>query len=41
VIEEIYDIGLKVVGVKSPAAKWDGDSELMLFIALAVQRNES
>ena len=41
VVEEIYDVGAEGVGVEHPSAIRDGDAELMLFVALAVQRNES
>jgi len=41
VIEEIYHVSLEVIGIECPAAKWNGDPKLMLFITLAVQGNES
>ena len=40
-IEEIHDVGAEVIGVENPAVIGDGDSELVFFIALAVERNES
>ena len=41
VVEEIHDVGAEVVGVEHPSAIGDGDAELMFFIALAVERDES
>ena len=41
VVEKIVDIGFEVVGVEHPSAVRDGDAELMFFVALAVERNES
>ena len=41
VVEEIHDVGAEVIGVEDPSAKGDGHAELMLFVALAVERNES
>src|ERR1035441_4112768 len=41
VVEEIISAGAEGVGVERPSAKRDGDAELMLFVALAMERNES
>ena len=41
VIEEIGSVGAEVVGVEDPPAKWDGDSELMFFVSLAVEFDKS
>ena len=41
VIEVIHHVGLEVVGIERPSTKGDGNSKLMLFIPLAVQRYES
>jgi hypothetical protein len=38
VLEEIMGMGAEGVGVEPPSAEGDGDAELMLFVALAVQR---
>ena len=40
VVEEIPGAGAEGVGVERPSAKGDGDTELMLFVALAIERNE-
>ena len=37
VVEEIGDVGFESVGVENPSAIGDGHSELMFFVALAVQ----
>ena len=41
VVEEIYDVGAEVVSVENPAMEGDGYAELMFFIALAVELDES
>src|ERR1035437_10997628 len=41
VVEEVMRAGAEGVGVERPSAKRDGDAELMLFVALAMERNES
>ncbi len=41
VIEKIAGVGLEVIGVKNPSPKRDGDAELMLFVAFAVERGKS
>ena len=38
VVEKIGDIGFEGIGVEDPSAVRDGDAELMLFVALAVER---
>jgi len=38
VVEKIGDIGFESVGVENPSAVGDGDSELMFFVALTVER---
>ena len=40
-VEEIRDVGAEVVGVEHPAMEGNGDSELMFFIALSVEWDES
>ena len=40
VVEEVVDAGLEGVGVEEPAAEGNLDAELMLFVALAVERGE-
>ena len=40
VVEEIIRAGLKCVGIQRPAAEGNRDAELVLFVALAVQRHE-
>ena len=39
--KKVDGVGAEVVGVEHPSAEGDGDAELMFFIALAVERNES
>jgi len=39
-IEEITSVGFEVVDVNRPTAVWNVYSELMLFVALAVKRDE-
>ena len=39
-IEEITSVGFEVVDVNRPTAVWNVYSELMLFIALAMKRDE-
>src|SRR4029077_1515176 len=39
-IEEITSIGFEVVGVQRPSAIRNGDTKLMLFVTLAVKRDE-
>ena len=39
-IEEIVSVGFEVVDVNRPTAVWNVYSELMLFIAFAVKRDE-
>ncbi len=41
VVEEVVDAGLEGVGVEQPAAEGDLDAELVLFVALAVERLKS
>ncbi len=41
VVEEIVGKGLEVVGIKRPAAKGNGDAELVFFIPLSVQRKKA
>ncbi len=41
VVEEIFGAGLEGVGVEQPAAEGNLHAELMLFVALAVQRDEA
>ena len=41
VVEEIRDVGLEVIGVEYPSAVRDGNAELMFFVALAGQRDET
>ena len=41
VVEKIGDVGFEVIGVEDPSAVRDGDAELMFFIALAVERDET
>ena len=40
VVEEVVDAGLEGVGVEQPAAEGDLHAELVLFVALAVERGE-
>ena len=40
VIEKIFGASEKIAGVQRPAVEWNGDAKLVLFIALAVERNE-
>ena len=40
VVEEVVDAGLEGVGVEQPAAEGNLHAELMLFVALAVERGE-
>ncbi len=40
VVEEVVDAGLEGVGVEEPAAEGNLNAELMLFVALAVERGE-
>src|SRR4030081_3448045 len=39
-VEEIVGAGFEIVGVEHPPAIRDGDSELMLFVALSLKREE-
>ena len=41
VIEKIRHVRSEVIGVQGPATVRDGNSELMFFVALAMQRDES
>ena len=41
VVEEIVGAGAESVGVERPSAEGDGDPELVLFVPLAVERNEA
>lgn len=41
VVEEVGGVGLEVVGIESPSANGDGYSELMFFVPLSVQGNET
>ena len=39
-VKEIASVGLEIVGVEHPPAIGNGDSELMLFVALSLKREE-
>ena len=41
VVEEICGVGLEIINIKHPAAVWNRYTELMFFVLLAVQWNES
>ena len=41
VVEEILGASEKIAGVQRPAVEWNGNAELVLFIAFAVERNEA
>ena len=41
VVKEVCGAREKVIGVKGPTAQGNGDAELMLFVALAVKRDEA
>src|ERR1039458_6646633 len=41
VVEEIHDVGAERIGVEDPSVERDRHAELMLFIALPVERNKS
>ncbi len=41
VIEEVPGAGEEIAGVERPAAKGNSDAELMLFVALAVERDKA
>jgi hypothetical protein len=39
-VEKIFHAGAEVVRIDSPALDWNRHPELMLFVAIATQRNE-
>src|ERR1039457_3786267 len=41
VVEKIHHVGAEVIGIEDPAEERDGHAELMFFIALAVESDES
>src|ERR1700678_2583675 len=41
VIKKVHNVGAEVVGIEYPSMKRNGYAELMLFVPLAMQRNEA